>query len=99
MVKIKKQLFLCILLGIFQCSPFFWVLQVCRDRRRDRCFESYSEDHNIAQAMVEIIPDLQGDLPVNFPFINGSYNQIYKWFINRISRNSSELHRMLDNNE
>ncbi|CAA3020866.1 beta-glucosidase 3B-like [Olea europaea subsp. europaea] len=50
-------------------------IAVCRDPRWGRCFESYSEDHKIVQAMTEIIPGLQGDLPTNypnnFPFING----------------------------
>ncbi|KAJ4833864.1 hypothetical protein Tsubulata_035731 [Turnera subulata] len=36
---------------------------VCRDPRWGRCYESYSEDHRIVQAMTEIIPGLQGDLP------------------------------------
>ncbi|KAI3450798.1 hypothetical protein Pfo_007463 [Paulownia fortunei] len=42
---------------------------VCRDPRWVRCFESYSEDHNIVQAMTEIIPGLQGDLPADYPGI------------------------------
>ncbi|KAE9590211.1 putative glucan 1,3-beta-glucosidase [Lupinus albus] len=32
-----------------------------------RCYESYSEDHKIVQAMTEIIPGLQGDIPANSP--------------------------------
>ncbi|PON59175.1 Glycoside hydrolase [Parasponia andersonii] len=40
---------------------------VCRDPRWGRCYESYSEDHKIVQAMTEIIPGLQGDLPANSP--------------------------------
>ncbi|KAK1588435.1 hypothetical protein Q3G72_023221 [Acer saccharum] len=47
--------------------------QVCRDPRWGRCYESYSEDHEIVQAMTEIIPGLQGDLPANYkkgvPFV------------------------------
>ncbi|KZV44464.1 lysosomal beta glucosidase-like [Dorcoceras hygrometricum] len=50
-------------------------IAVCRDPRWGRCFESFSEDHNIVQAMTEIIPGLQGDLPAgyarNFPYVNG----------------------------
>ncbi|KAL3616023.1 hypothetical protein CASFOL_040317 [Castilleja foliolosa] len=40
-------------------------IAVCRDPRWGRCYESYSEDHKIVQAMTEIIPGLQGDLPTN----------------------------------
>ncbi|KAK6926595.1 Glycoside hydrolase, family 3, N-terminal [Dillenia turbinata] len=40
-------------------------IAVCRDPRWGRCYESYSEDHSIVQAMTEIIPGLQGDLPAN----------------------------------
>ncbi|KAG8387309.1 hypothetical protein BUALT_Bualt02G0007900 [Buddleja alternifolia] len=50
-------------------------IAVCRDPRWIRCFESYSEDHKIVQAMTEIIPGLQGDIPTDypkkFPFISG----------------------------
>ncbi|XP_075520076.1 uncharacterized protein LOC142553598 [Primulina tabacum] len=50
-------------------------IAVCRDPRWGRCFESYSEDRKIVQAMTEIIPGLQGDLPAsyarNFPYVNG----------------------------
>lgn len=50
-------------------------IAVCRDPRWGRCYESYSEDHKIVQAMTEIIPGLQGDVPVNFrkgvPFVSG----------------------------
>ncbi|CAK8575152.1 unnamed protein product [Lathyrus sativus] len=42
-------------------------IAVCRDPRWGRCYESYSEDHKIVQAMTEIIPGLQGDVPPNFP--------------------------------
>ncbi|KAM2692898.1 hypothetical protein EV2_007137 [Malus domestica] len=38
-------------------------IAVCRDPRWGRCYESYSEDHKIVQAMTEIIPGLQGDMP------------------------------------
>ncbi|XAR64820.1 Glucan 1,3-beta-glucosidase [Bertholletia excelsa] len=48
---------------------------VCRDPRWGRCYESYSEDHKIVQAMTEIIPGLQGDIPPNsrkgIPFVAG----------------------------
>lgn len=50
-------------------------IAVCRDPRWGRCYESYSEDHKIVQAMTEIIPGLQGDMPPNFqkgaPFVGG----------------------------
>ncbi|RXH76135.1 hypothetical protein DVH24_019023 [Malus domestica] len=50
--------------------------QVCRDPRWGRCYESYSEDHKIVQAMTEIIPGLQGELPANsrkgIPFVGGN---------------------------
>ncbi|KAL5999362.1 hypothetical protein ACLOJK_040822 [Asimina triloba] len=40
---------------------------VCRDPRWGRCYESYSEDPRVVQAMTEIIPGLQGDIPANSP--------------------------------
>ncbi|XP_004241371.1 uncharacterized protein [Solanum lycopersicum] len=50
-------------------------IAVCRDPRWGRCYESYSEDHNIVRTMTEIIPGLQGDLPANsrkgVPFVEG----------------------------
>ncbi|CAL9775542.1 unnamed protein product [Musa acuminata subsp. burmannicoides] len=50
-------------------------IAVCRDPRWGRCFESYSEDHRIVQAMTDIILGLQGDLPENhakgFPYVSG----------------------------
>lgn len=53
-------------------------IAVCRDPRWGRCYESYSEDHRIVQAMTEIIPGLQGDVPSNFqkgvPFVAGKKN-------------------------
>lgn len=42
-------------------------IAVCRDPRWGRCYESYSEDHRIVQAMTEIIPGLQGDVPAGTP--------------------------------
>ncbi|KAK7315570.1 hypothetical protein VNO77_34126 [Canavalia gladiata] len=42
-------------------------ISVCRDPRWGRCYESYSEDHKIVQAMTEIIPGLQGDITANSP--------------------------------
>ncbi|CAN4099071.1 unnamed protein product [Withania somnifera] len=42
-------------------------IAVRRDPRWGRCYESYSEDHRIVQAMTEIIPGLQGDVPANSP--------------------------------
>uniref|UniRef100_A0A5B7A058 beta-glucosidase n=1 Tax=Davidia involucrata TaxID=16924 RepID=A0A5B7A058_DAVIN len=50
-------------------------IAVCRDPRWGRCYESYSEDYKIVQAMTEIIPGLQGDIPANskkgVPFVAG----------------------------
>lgn len=50
-------------------------IAVCRDPRWGRCYESYSEDHKIVQAMTELIPGLQGDIPANsrkgVPFVGG----------------------------
>ncbi|KAE9465678.1 hypothetical protein C3L33_02390, partial [Rhododendron williamsianum] len=50
-------------------------IAVCRDPRWGRCFESYSEDHKIVQAMTEIISGLQGEIPANsrkgVPFLGG----------------------------
>lgn len=51
-------------------------IAVCRDPRWGRCFESYSEDPKVVQAMTEIIPGLQGDIPPNsrkgVPFVAGN---------------------------
>ncbi|KAG6484575.1 hypothetical protein ZIOFF_053095 [Zingiber officinale] len=50
---------------------------VCRDPRWGRCYESYSEDPKVVQAMTEIIPGLQGDMPPNSrgtPFVAGKRN-------------------------
>ncbi|RRT48302.1 hypothetical protein BHE74_00019080 [Ensete ventricosum] len=48
---------------------------VCRDPRWGRCYESYSEDHKVVQAMTQIILGLQGDIPANytkgFPYVAG----------------------------
>lgn len=50
-------------------------IAVCRDPRWGRCYESYSEDHRIVQAMTEVIPGLQGDIPANstkgVPYVAG----------------------------
>lgn len=54
---------------------FHMFVQVCRDPRWGRCYESYSEDHKIVQAMTEIISGLQGEIPANsrkgVPFLGG----------------------------
>ncbi|XVF56859.1 hypothetical protein PTKIN_Ptkin06aG0154000 [Pterospermum kingtungense] len=53
-------------------------IAVCRDPRWGRCYESYSEDPMVVQAMTEIIPGLQGDIPSNspkgVPFVAGKNN-------------------------
>lgn len=50
-------------------------IAVCRDPRWGRCYESYSEDPKLVQAMTEIVSGLQGDIPVNsskgVPFVAG----------------------------
>ncbi|KAK1389771.1 Lysosomal beta glucosidase [Heracleum sosnowskyi] len=50
-------------------------IAVCRDPRWGRCYESYSEDPKLVQAMTEFIPGLQGDVPPKskkgFPFVSG----------------------------
>ncbi|XP_031505420.1 uncharacterized protein LOC116267693 [Nymphaea colorata] len=49
---------------------------VCRDPRWGRCYESFSEDPQLVEAMTDIIPGLQGDLPPNtrkgVPFVDGN---------------------------
>ncbi|KAL5708856.1 beta-glucosidase [Ranunculus cassubicifolius] len=39
-------------------------IAVCRDPRWGRCYESYSEDPTIVQQMTELIPGLQGEIPL-----------------------------------
>ncbi|KAL2926302.1 Beta-glucosidase BoGH3B [Bienertia sinuspersici] len=50
-------------------------IAVCRDPRWGRCYESYSEDHQIVQEMTEIIYGLQGEPPkgslIGFPYLGG----------------------------
>ncbi|CAK7325147.1 unnamed protein product [Dovyalis caffra] len=50
-------------------------IAVCRDPRWGRCYESYSEDHKVVEAMTEIILGLQGDIPANsrkgVPYVGG----------------------------
>uniref|UniRef100_A0A7N1A594 Glycoside hydrolase family 3 N-terminal domain-containing protein n=1 Tax=Kalanchoe fedtschenkoi TaxID=63787 RepID=A0A7N1A594_KALFE len=47
-------------------------IAVCRDPRWGRCYESYSEDPKVVQAMTEIIPGLQGDpARKGFPYVAG----------------------------
>ncbi|GKV41780.1 hypothetical protein SLEP1_g49272 [Rubroshorea leprosula] len=51
---------------------------VCRDPRWGRCYESYSEDPKLVQAMTQIIDGLQGevhpDSPKSVPFVAGKKN-------------------------
>ncbi|GKV35595.1 hypothetical protein SLEP1_g43842 [Rubroshorea leprosula] len=42
-------------------------IAVCRDPRWGRCYESYSEDPKVVQAMTEIISGLQGEIPAGSP--------------------------------
>ncbi|GFP87499.1 beta-glucosidase bogh3b [Phtheirospermum japonicum] len=50
-------------------------IAVCRDPRWGRCYESYSEDPTVVEAMTEIIPGLQGDIPPKsrkgVPYVGG----------------------------
>ncbi|RVW58365.1 Beta-glucosidase BoGH3B [Vitis vinifera] len=51
-------------------------ISVCRDPRWGQCYESYSEDPEIVQAMTETIPGLQGEIPANsrkgIPYVGGN---------------------------
>lgn len=51
------------------------VVQVCRDPRWGRCYESYSEDPKVVKEMTEIIVGLQGEIPSDsrkgVPYVNG----------------------------
>jgi len=53
-------------------------MQVCRDPRWGRCYESFSEDHKLVQQMTSIISGFQGEIPVNgrlgAPFVAGQHN-------------------------
>nr|AEP33568.1 b-1,4-glucanase [Gossypium tomentosum] len=53
-------------------------IAVCRDPRWGRCYESYSEDPHLVDAMTEIVPGLQGDIPAKsskgIPFVAGNKN-------------------------
>ena len=75
--KTLQQNSLLVGLICFKSDNSVFFLQVCRDPRWGRCYESYSEDHKIVQAMTEIIPGLQGDIPANsrkgVPFVAGKY--------------------------
>ncbi|KAK9122961.1 hypothetical protein Sjap_012563 [Stephania japonica] len=50
-------------------------IAVCRDPRWGRCYESYSENPKLVQAMTEIIPGLQGEIPTGsrkgVPYVEG----------------------------
>ncbi|KAF2288173.1 hypothetical protein GH714_004814 [Hevea brasiliensis] len=50
-------------------------IAVCRDPRWGRCYESFSEDPKVVQAMTEIVPGLQGEIPAGsrkgVPFVAG----------------------------
>ncbi|CAN6309331.1 unnamed protein product [Urochloa humidicola] len=56
--------------------PFVFApcLAVCRDPRWGRCYESYSEDPKVVQALTTVISGLQGDAPANSvgrPYVGG----------------------------
>ncbi|KAJ0099033.1 hypothetical protein Patl1_19782 [Pistacia atlantica] len=44
-------------------SSYGVLSKICRDPRWGRCYESYSKDHKVVQAMTEIILGLQGYIP------------------------------------
>lgn len=50
-------------------------IQVCRDPRWGRCYESYSEDPKVVEQMTDIILGLQGEVPSNsrkgVPYVGG----------------------------
>ncbi|KAK3408348.1 hypothetical protein EUGRSUZ_J00604 [Eucalyptus grandis] len=51
-------------------------IAVCRDPRWGRCYESYSEDTSVVQALTSIIPGLQGEIPAGgrkgVPYLGGN---------------------------
>ncbi|KAI4325563.1 hypothetical protein MLD38_030948 [Melastoma candidum] len=53
-------------------------IAVCRDPRWGRCYESYSEDPKVVQAMTEVVSGLQGEIPKGHqkgvPFVAGRKN-------------------------
>lgn len=54
-------------------------ISVCRDPRWGRCYESFSSDPQLVQAMTDqIVPGLQGDIPANsrkgVPYVAGKKN-------------------------
>ncbi|KAI4330583.1 hypothetical protein MLD38_028860 [Melastoma candidum] len=53
-------------------------IAVCRDPRWGRCYESYSEDPKVVQAMTEVVSGLQGEIPEGHqkgvPFVAGRKN-------------------------
>ncbi|KAI8562781.1 hypothetical protein RHMOL_Rhmol03G0062000 [Rhododendron molle] len=74
--------------------------QVCRDPRWGRCYESYSEDHKIVEAMTEIIPGLQGEIPVNYrkgvPFVAGKPVQFIREFKLSVENSNNQSHVVSD---
>lgn len=52
-------------------------MQVCRDPRWGRCYESYSEDPKIVKEMTDIILGLQGEISngsqKGVPYVAGRY--------------------------
>ena len=73
-----------LLVKIYACSRCFTdrshvCVQVCRDPRWGRCYESYSEDTKLVQLMTSaMVPGLQGDAPARYPkgtpFVAGGMN-------------------------
>lgn len=64
------------ILRILNIANSKWLYgQVCRDPRWGRCYESYSEDPKLVQAMTVFISGLQGDITPKsqkgFPFVSG----------------------------
>ncbi|KAG5556302.1 hypothetical protein RHGRI_006793 [Rhododendron griersonianum] len=75
-------------------------IAVCRDPRWGRCYESYSEDHKIVDAMTEIIPGLQGEIPVNYrkgvPFVAGKPDQFVREFKLSVENSNNQSHVVYD---
>ncbi|GLT95377.1 hypothetical protein SLE2022_130620 [Rubroshorea leprosula] len=65
-------------LKLEQQAFYMFLHLVCRDPRWGRCYESYSEDPKLVQAMTQIIDGLQGevhpDSPKSVPFVAGKKN-------------------------
>ena len=79
MLQLHEYMAICTILDSLRAlltkNASYNMVQVCRDPRWGRCYESYSEDHRVVQQMTDIILGLQGDIPINHtkgvPYIAG----------------------------